>query len=367
MAIPAMKRFALLSASVLVCAPGVASAADPITKVVDCSRGDTIQRQIDRRNPDRELQLTIRGTCTENVTVDRDDLTLIGDGGTVIGTISIPGSRRVLIRTLTVSSPTGPGIFAADNAGVTVEDSNLVRNGTEGVLVRGGAHVNLRRNRLAENGLTAGPDSGRGIYAIHNGSVDASNNTIVDNRSDGVGIFNGSYARLVQNTIERNGRFAAAESGVQVNRARIRAHGNIIRNNTGYTAVNAVNHGEYRTGTGLNAEDFPDNEFPFEVIEHRVGPGLFALDINNMSYGDFRQVHIVGSINVGPQTLLQLRGDDIGPTLVCSTVNLNGGSFFITGRNGLARLRATSVTPPAIGVGGPNGQLDGSPICPVAP
>jgi hypothetical protein len=362
-----MQRLALLSASVLVCAPGVASAADPITKLVDCSRGDTIQRQIDRRNPDRELQLTIRGTCTENVTIDRDDLTLIGDGGTVIGTISVPGSRRVLIRTLTVSSPTGPGIFASDNAGITVEDSSIVRNGTEGVLVRGGAHVNLRRNRLAENGLAAGPDSGRGIHAIHNGSVDASDNTIVNNRSDGVGIFNGSYARLAQNTIEGNGRFAAGEAGVQVNRSIVRANGNVIRNNTGYAAINAVNLGEYRTGSGLNAVDFPDNEFPFEIIEHPVGPGMFTIDVNNMSYGDFRQVHVVGTVNVGAQSMLNLRGDDIGPAQVCSTVNLNGGFFSINGRNGLARLRFVNVTPPAIGIGGPNGQLDGTPVCAVAP
>jgi hypothetical protein len=36
----------------------------------------------------------------------------------------------------------------------------------------------------------------------------------------------------------------------------------------------------------------------------------------------------------------------------------------VSGRFGLLRLRATSVTPPAIGVGGPFGLLDGGPVCP---
>jgi hypothetical protein len=338
---------------------------DGITRLVDCTRGQSIQKQIDKRNPDRTLTLVIRGTCTEDVTIDRDDLVLVGEtGASVNGTISIPGSRRVAIRTLTVSSPSGPGIFGTDNAGFTVEDSSIVRNATEGVSVRNGAHANLRRNRLAENGLAAGPDSGRGIYANHNGSVDASNNTIVGNRSDGVGIFNGSYARLTENTIEGNGRLGAEEAGVQVNRARVRAHGNIIRNNTGRSAVNAVNFAEYRTGSGLNAADFPDNEFPFERIEHPVGPGLLAIDINQFSYGDFRQVHIVGSISVGPQSMLHLRGDDLGPNLTCSSANTTGGSFSVSGRNGLARLRFTNVTPPVVTfTSGTNGQVDGVLTC----
>jgi hypothetical protein len=172
----------------------------------------------------------------------------------------------------------------------------------------------------------------------------------------------------VQNTIEGNGRIAAEEAGVQVNRSVVRAHGNIIRNNTGRSAVNAVNFGEYRTGSGLNAADFPDNEFAFEIIEHPVGPGLLAIDVNNMSYGDFRQVHVVGSVSVGPQSMLHVRGDDILPTQVCSTVTVPPGGFFqVSGRNGLLRIRFTNVTPPAVAVGGPNGQVDGPLTCVVAP
>lgn len=343
--------------------PGIAL-ADRDSVIVDCTRGRSIQDALGKKNPDRPLEVVIRGACAENVTVTRDDVTLAGEGGTVNGTISIAGARRVLIQTLTVSSPTGAGISGTDNAAFTVEDSTIARNATEGVLVRSGAHATLRRNRLADNGVAGLPDTGRGILATHGGSVDAEDNTIVDNRSDGVGVYNNGYARLVRNTIERNGRVAAGDAGVQLGRSRARAGGNVIRNNTGAAALTVGNHSDYRIGTGLNAVNFPDNEFPFEIIEHPVGPNLLAIDVNNASFGDFRQVDIVGSISVGSQSMLQVRGDDVGPNLRCSTITVPIGGFFsVSGRNGLLRLRFTNVTPPAVSVGGPNGQLDGPLTC----
>jgi hypothetical protein len=366
----AIKRAALLLAASVACAPGASLGSDSITRVIRCAHGDSIQRQIDKRNPDKSLVLVIRGTCTEDVTVDRDDVTLAGEAplasDKVIGTISVPGSRRVLVRNLAVSSPTGAGIEASDNAAVTIEDSKLDQNGTDGVSVRNGAQATLRRTSLSNNGLAGGPDTGRGIHATQNGSVDARDSTILNNRSDGVGVFNGSYVRLVANTIEGNGRIEAGEAGVNVGRSRVRAHGNIIRNNTGLAAVAVNNHSDYRTGTALNAVDFPDNEFAFERIEHAVGGGRLAIDVNNASYGDFRQVHIVGAVNAGRYSMVQVRGDDVGPSLQCSTITVppGGGPVQISGRNGFLRLVSVNVTPPLFSIGAPNGQLEGSATCP---
>jgi len=344
----AAKRFITLLGSVLVCAPGVAF-ADSDTKLVDCTKGHSIQKAIDKRNPDRSLTLMIRGTCNENVTVERDDLALVGEAGAAVnGTISIPGSRRVLIRALRVSSPTGAGVEGTDNAAFTVEDSFLERNATEGLAVRNGAFATVRRTRLAENGQAAAADSGRGIDARHGGSVDASNNIIVNNRSDGVGVYNGAYARLTENTIEGNGRIDASEAGLQVNRARARGNGNVIRNNTGLSAVIVTNHGDYRTGSGVNTADFPDNEFGFEQIQHPLGPNLTAVEVSNGGYGDFRQVNITGSLFVGDHAFMLLRGDQVPPTLVCSNLNTTGGFLQVSGRHGLLRLRGVHAIPPVI-------------------
>jgi len=334
-----------LLGSVLVCAPGMAL-ADSDTKIVDCTKGHSIQKAIDKRNPDRALTLMVRGICNENVTVERDDLALIGEAGAAVnGTISIPGSRRVLIRSLTVSSPTGAGVEGTDNAAFTVEDSFLVRNATEGLAVRNNAFATVRRTHLDENGQAAPPDSGRGIDARNGGSVDASDSFILNNRSDGIGAYNNAYVRLNRNTIEGNGRRDAGEAGIQVNRSRVRGQSNIIRNNTGISALIIVNHADYRTGTGLNALDLPDNEGPFEQIQHPTGvhngQQLLAIDVNQASYGDFRQVTIVGTVSAGDHSYVQVRGDQVG-ALTCSSIE---GNVQVFGRHGLMRLRGVKTTP----------------------
>ncbi len=357
----AKPRLGNLFAFLVACSPGIAIGGDLLQ--VDCSLGESIAQALGKKKADRPLTIVVRGTCTEGVAITGDDVALIGEGGKVMGPIAIRGARRVLIRSLTVTNAGGDGIFISDNAAAIVEDSTVEFNGEEGVHVRNGGQVALRRNILRNNGVAGAPDTGRGVQVTHNGSADVENNTITNNRSDGVGVYNGGYARLVANTIEGNGRFAAGEAGVQVNRARVRGHANIIRNNTGIAAVTVANNADYRTGTGLNTADFPDNQFvQWEQIQHAIGSGL-AIDIGNASYGDFRQVDIVGSINVGPMSMLQIRGDDFGPNLKCSTVNTTGGFFNVSGRNGLARLRATNVTGPAVGVQLPNGQLDGPLSC----
>jgi parallel beta-helix repeat protein len=266
----ATKRLVFLLGFLFAGLPGIAL-GDSGSRIVDCARGQSIQDALGKKDPDRPLTVVIRGACAEDLTLTRDDVTLVGEGGTVQGAIAILGARRVVIQRLTVTA-TGVGITGTDNASFTVEDSTIERNGSDGIQVRHGAHAKILRNRIADNGQASLPDSGRGIHVHHSGSAEVRNNTVLNNRSDGVGVFNGSYVHLVENTIEGNGRIAAQEAGVQVSRARIRAHGNTIRNNTGSFGIEIVNGGSYRTGSFLTAADFPDNEFAFEVIEH-VGAG----------------------------------------------------------------------------------------------
>jgi len=155
----AKQRLTFLLGFLFASLPGIAL-ADSDSVIVDCARGRSIQDALGKKNPDRPLTVVIRGACNGDVTVTRDDVTLVGEGAAVNGTISIVGARRVLIQTLTVSSPNGAGISGTDNAAFTVEDSTIVRNATEGVMVRNGAHATLRRNRLADNGVAGLPDTG---------------------------------------------------------------------------------------------------------------------------------------------------------------------------------------------------------------
>ena len=110
----------------------------------------------------------------------------------------------------------------------------------------------------------------------------------------------------------------------------------------------------------MNAVNFPDNEFPFDIIEHPVGPNLLAIDLFNASFGDFRQVDIVGSISVGAMSMMQVRGDDVPPDLRCSTINVPAGGSIGVNSRGLLRLRFTRVTP-AIP---PNPNIEVQSVCP---
>ena len=339
------------------------------TRLVNCADLDaSIQRVVDRlteRPGHRSATIVIRGSCTEDVTIKRDHLTLEGDdGGTVHGTITIVGARGVVIKGLTITG-SGAGVVGTDNAAFAVEDSFLHHNDTDGIVVDNGAYATITRNTITHNGQVALPDRGRGINVNNSASAVITKNTIEDNRSDGIGVYNDAFANVRENLIQRNGRGSPVfEAGIQLSRARVRANGNIIRDN-GYAAIEVANDGSYRTGSFLSSEDQPDNEFPFEQIEG-VGPGKVAVDVAQASYVDLRQVNVKGSVVVGTQSMLQVRGDNVGPNLQCSTIDTTGGFFQVSRFNGLLRLRTVNITPPGSIVFGPgtNGQIDGGTVCP---
>ncbi len=325
-----------------------------VAAVVNCPK-DSIQKEVDKAK--KPTTIIIKGVCDEDVTIKKNDITLEGDGGTVNGTITIRTARWVVIRNLTVTG-SGAGVVGTENAAFTVEDSTISFNDTAGIDVEDGAHATIRNNEIKNNGQAALPDSGRGVLVNDGGNANISNNTIEDNRSDGVGVFNGAFARVEGNTIQRNGNAVRFDAGIQVARARVRGNGNVIRNN-GYAGVEVFNSGDYRTGTFLSLADNPDNLFPFEVID-QSGAGGLAVELGRKSFVDLRQVTVTGNIDVYAQAILQVRGDDIGANQPCSTV---AGTVSVFGPNSVAQLRAVNVTTvffdPAQG-----NFITGSPVCP---
>ena len=236
-----------------------------VKTIVDCST-DSLQAAIDAVNVGVPTIITVEGDCTEDVTITKDDLVIQGDataGGTVDGTITIIGARRVTITNMIVTGP-GFGIFATDNATVMVDDSDIVENHVDGILVENGAHANIIDSIISRNGQNAPPNFGLGVNVNDSGTARITKSTIADNLADGIGVFNDGFARVEENTIVRNGLTGSScgsgGCGVQVSRARVRANGNIIRNN-GYAAIGLYNQGVYRTGSYLSDElGNPDNQ-----------------------------------------------------------------------------------------------------------
>ncbi len=310
-------------------------------RVVDCSHPHaSIQRTVDRvtrRLGDRPVTILITGVCKEDVTIKKNDLTLEGDGGTVDGTITIRTARWVVIRHLEVTG-SGAGVVGTENAAFTVEYSTISYNDTDGIDVEDGAHATITHNDIKNNGRAALPDSGRGVVVNDGGNAHISNNFIEDNRSDGIGVFNGAFARVEENMIERNGNAVHFDAGINVSRATVRANGNVIKNN-GYAGVEVFNAADYRTGTFVNPAGNLDNLFPFEQIEK--GAGVLAVEVGRNSFADLRQVNVTGNIDVFATSIVQVRGDTVGPNKPCSTV---AGTVSVFGPNSVAQLRQVNVT-----------------------
>jgi len=155
------KRFlswaSLITLSVLLAAPPAFSdngeGNSKGIRHVDCAnRNASIQKEVDKVTHTEPTTIVIRGTCTEEVVVRKDDLTLLAhaDGGTVDGSIYVIDAQRVTVEGLRVVG-SGDGVGALDNAGVTVKNATLEDNGGSGVLATRGAVVSLWGNTIRQN------------------------------------------------------------------------------------------------------------------------------------------------------------------------------------------------------------------------
>ncbi len=125
-------------------------------------------------------EITVNGTCTENVVIRQDDITIQGDGNdTVIGQLWLEAARRITIQNLTITGGPEHGIAAVNGAAVTVRnlvienvpgagviltgggsgllDHVTIRNATFGVAAGGGAHVDVVNGSLFHD-FTSSPE-----------------------------------------------------------------------------------------------------------------------------------------------------------------------------------------------------------------
>ncbi|HEV8552381.1 MAG TPA: right-handed parallel beta-helix repeat-containing protein [Casimicrobiaceae bacterium] len=196
-----LKRITSVMGALVLCSSGVALGDDD-TKVVDCSRGDSIQRAIDKKNPDRPLTLVIRGICSEEVTVQRDDVTLEGDAGAIAGPVTINGGRRVVVASLTITNPTGDGVTVANGGSATIRDNHIDDNAGYGVFLRNAAFASVNNNTMLRNGVVnaTNPDAS-GIGVSMGSTVRALGNEIRENANTGIEVFDNSTYRSEGDTI----------------------------------------------------------------------------------------------------------------------------------------------------------------------
>jgi len=148
-----MKTFSLVSVA-LGCAvlSGPQALADE--QFVDCERGDTLGEALDEKHVKflEPIEIWFTGTCTENISIERDDVVIFGEGDAeLIGEIHVNGAQRILLQNFKVTGP-GNGIVANRNSSVTLNQMQVVGNhGLMGVGANAGSHMEIFESTISEN------------------------------------------------------------------------------------------------------------------------------------------------------------------------------------------------------------------------
>ncbi len=171
----------------------------PMTLTVVCP--DSIQDAVDQAVPGTPLAISVDGTCTEEVVITADDVTVQGNSiaDEVVGGFTITGAQRVTIKSLTIRDGTTGypvGVFASRGASVVLDD--IFVSG------QGGAGIYLSRNAYADIfGSTAeNPAGGDNALLLNDGAVvrvEDSTVTSANGDSDNgaaVGLFRSASARI---------------------------------------------------------------------------------------------------------------------------------------------------------------------------
>ena len=199
-----------------------AGASEPVDVTVNCAT-DSISDVLDEyAESSAALTITIEGTCQEQVTIDRDDVTLIGhsSGGGIAGPVGTPrtivvsnGTSRVIIQNLTLSGGSRSNLVCATGSTVRVIDTTIIGlTSGNGISARKGCSI------IILNSLIEG--AGIGIVVSFSSNATLGGTTLKDNNEIGMLVKQGSDAQLVANAgnptrITNNG-FGTNGSGIFV-------------------------------------------------------------------------------------------------------------------------------------------------------
>ena len=173
---------------------------EPYNPTVDCALGQSINSALaGSRNRPGFVTITIKGTCTEQVQLNRSHTTLQGDvsgGGIVAPTgataVNISAATGVRLSSLVIQ---GGAVVVRVNSGaqVQIENSQISLGSFHGIQVNSGSLLALSATSVFSNG-------GSGIYAI-GGSVELNQSTIFENAFQGLSLESGSDAQVMDSSV----------------------------------------------------------------------------------------------------------------------------------------------------------------------
>lgn len=220
-----------------------------ITLSVDCAT-ETISDVLSSAPTANNVTLEISGSCTDNLVITRDNVTLIGTGSddsiayngveinsneyreSITNTITIIGADNIVIDNLTISDALTNGfstglrllngagvllrnsvventvipIWASHASTIQMNDNIIQDNFSYSLLITDGAVAELRGNNdLSGDNSVAG----LGVYRSGTVRIQEGENSIGSNNSDAIQAFHGSQIRSERGTLTVNGSIIA--------------------------------------------------------------------------------------------------------------------------------------------------------------
>lgn len=321
-----VKRSLILLLSLFALSLGTAHADSdgPQTVRVDCADEETLAKALERKHHTKPLIVEFTGTCTGNVEIPDDDITLRGadSSATVIGTVSVIGRSRVTLENFTIrdtpiGNPTtrdGNGIVAVAAQYVTLQGMTVLNTGNIG--------IDIEDSTVIVIDTTSNGSRRFGLAAVFGSVVEVKGTlTTTGNRLGGIVITDTAQIQFYT-------------------RARV-----ITTDNQGPGLIVQL-HGRATLHGGV-------------VLDvKRNGGGILVVDLGNLVYG-FATINISENLGFGLQV-----GQLADWTLIAATgsnVNItnNLGPGVIVSRQAFVRLREnTTIT----GNAGPGIVVDGAGV-----
>jgi len=330
--------------------PPTSNASGPLTLTVDCSKGQTIAHALEQGDARKELVVIVRGTCNENVAINRDKVTLQGDPGTG-ATVNAPNASANAIAVagadigivgLTVTGGSN-GISAIGVPGFGVQGSIIQNAAQYGIRVTS-SHANIAGNTIqysGNHGVFFSAANGRvqnnqirsnamaGVHLERLSAVAIGGNTITANGSNGVELLSRSYSDLMNNTIASNGTNPAVRrNGVFLNFAYADMGGNSITDNPGA--------GVWADASGLSSQD--------QTISGNGGFGMMG--------------YLGSTLVLNPGTIVQNNNGDGVQLHTNSIGQITGATIQFNAWGGIRLMLGSKLLiygPPASTVGGNQG------------
>ena len=171
--------------------------------IVDCNKPN-VKLGPKANGTAKVIDIVLKGTCTENVVITRDDVTIRTDGVTPaaiqaldpgLAALQLDGAHRIRIDGVSAGGITisggSTGITATRGSTLTLSHCTVSGASVNGVVSANGSTVSVDH-------CTIGPNTGNGVVAAHAASLTITDSVVSGNTGSGIVATRSSYARVGQ-------------------------------------------------------------------------------------------------------------------------------------------------------------------------